>query len=199
MSPFTYPPAPLVRRHAPRGYADYASFRPWVRDEFAFRCVFCLRREQWGRATGDFDLDHFLAVAENPERVTDYDNLLYACSTCNGRKRDLAVPDPTRFLLSGAVTVGEDGSIIGHTPQARRLIRVLDLDGPDTRDFREMWIGIVGLAARCDPTLLRRLLGFPDDLPDLSALRPPGGNAKPEGVEQSHRRRRERGELPDTY
>lgn len=47
MIPFEYPSAPLVRRHGPVGYLDYSSFRPWLRDEFGFRCVYCLRREQW--------------------------------------------------------------------------------------------------------------------------------------------------------
>jgi hypothetical protein len=55
------------------------------------------------------------------------------------------------------------------------------------------------LAASHDPVLHRRLTGFPNDLPDLKSLRPPGGNTRPEGIEQSHFRRRERGELPAMY
>ena len=47
--PFVYPSTPHQRRHGPRGYADYGTYRPWLRDEFCFRCVFCLLREQWGR------------------------------------------------------------------------------------------------------------------------------------------------------
>ncbi len=43
--PFAYPPAPHVRRNGPQGYADYQSYRPWLRDEFSFRCVCCLLRE----------------------------------------------------------------------------------------------------------------------------------------------------------
>ena len=45
-SPFEYPSSPHRRRHGPLGYADYASFRPWLRDEFSFRCVYCLLRER---------------------------------------------------------------------------------------------------------------------------------------------------------
>ncbi len=37
--PFSYPNRPHVRRHGPRGYANYESYRPWLRDEFSFRCV----------------------------------------------------------------------------------------------------------------------------------------------------------------
>lgn len=46
-TPFIYPAVPHVRRHGPMGYADVTSFRPWLRDEFSFRCVYCLLREQW--------------------------------------------------------------------------------------------------------------------------------------------------------
>ena len=42
-------------------------------------------------------------------------------------------------------------------------------------------------------------MGFPEDLPDLSELRPPDGNSRPEGVAQSYSALRERGELPETY
>ncbi len=44
-TPFRYPDGPHQRRHGPRGYASYESYRPWLRDEFAFRCVYCLTRE----------------------------------------------------------------------------------------------------------------------------------------------------------
>jgi hypothetical protein len=46
---------------------------------------------------------------------------------------------------------------------------------------------------------LRSLLGFPQDLPDLASLRPPGGNNRPEGIRGSSLAKRERGELPPTY
>ena len=77
MTPFSYPPTPHVRRHGPQGYADYASFRPWLRDEFTFKCAFCLLREQWGRARGTFHLDHFHATAQLPYERLTYENLLY--------------------------------------------------------------------------------------------------------------------------
>ena len=55
MNPFRYPEQPHVRRHGPQGYVTLESYRPWLRDEFTFRCVYCLLREQWGRARGSFD------------------------------------------------------------------------------------------------------------------------------------------------
>ena len=98
--PFVYPSGPDVRRHGPQGYADYASYLPWLRDEFSFRCVFCLLREQWGYVRGGFAIDHFLSVAHHPAHVTDYDNLLYACLTCNMAKGARLVPNPLAVLTS---------------------------------------------------------------------------------------------------
>ncbi len=53
----------------------------------------------------------------------------------------------------------------------------------------------VELAKEYDPEQFARLMQFPDDLPNLSALRPPEGNSRPEGIEESHFTRRKRGEL----
>ena len=57
---YRYPSRPHLRKHGPRGYRTAVDFRPWLRDEFLFRCVYCLERE--------------------------YDNLLYVCQACNLRK-----------------------------------------------------------------------------------------------------------------
>jgi hypothetical protein len=197
--PFTYPATPHVRRHGPQGYADYASYRPWLRDEYAFRCVYCLLREQWGVVRGTFALDHFLPVAVHPQKVTDFDNLVYSCASCNAAKGSQQVPDPGQVLVGADVRIDEDGKIEAGTPEARRLIRVLGLDDPEYTEFRLLWIGIVSLATGNAPDLYRRLMGFPENLPDLSRLRPPGGNARPAGVANSYLAQRRSGVLPETY
>jgi hypothetical protein len=197
--PFDYPPEAHQRRHGPQGYADYASYRPWLRDEFAFRCVYCLLREQWGRVRGTFDIDHFLPVVQHPEQSTSYDNLLYTCATCNCAKGTFLLPDPTQVLLRKDVLVKEDGTIEATTPELRLLIRVLGLDDPEATEYRQLWIGIVGLAEKHSPALFWQLMGFPDNLPDLGRLRPPGGNTRPDGLAASFFQQRERGAIPATY
>ncbi len=194
-APFTYPTAPHPRRHGPRGYADYESYRPWLRDEFAFRCVYCLLREAWGPLKGTSALDHFLPVAARPDLALEYDNLLYGCASCNLSKGSQQTPDPLAVLLDPDVLVTEDGEIQANTPAAGKLVEMLGLNRPRLREFRALWVGIVRLAAVHDADLLRRLLGYPTDLPDLCVLRPPAGNT-PEGIARSHFARRARGELP---
>jgi hypothetical protein len=199
MAPFDYPSAPHTRRHGPQGYADYESYRPWLRDEFAFRCVYCLLREQWGPVKGVYALDHFLPMTLRPDLALAYDNLLYGCVSCNLSKSNRNTPDPLTVLLASTAAVQEDGSLHAHTPDAGKLIDLLGLNRPRLCEFRALWIRIVRLAGHGDPPLLRQILGYPADLPDLSSLRPPEGNSRAEGVAQSHGARRARGELPDTY
>ena len=144
-------------------------------------------------------MDHFLPVKDRPDLTTEYTNLLYVCVRCNLRKVDQFVADPLVHLLSQHLTLREDGSLEVRTRECRQIVRVLKLNEPSLIAYRRMWIGVLELSRAHDPPLYRRILGFPDDLPDLIGLQPPGGNSKPEGVEQSYFRRRERGELPETY
>ncbi len=199
MIPFNYPAEPHRRRHGPVGYANPESFRPWLRDEFAFRCVYCLRRERWEPGQTFFAIDHWLASANSPTLTLDYPNLLYSCSVCNSIKGDRELPDPCHALLAESLTIEVDGRIIGLTPDASRIIRILGLNDAEFVRYRARWIRIVTLAQQHDPELHRQLLGFPDDLPDLASLRPPGGNILPQGIEQSYLAQRQRGELPATY
>ena len=156
-------------------------------------------RKQWGRVRGTYDLDHYVPVAGDPNGELRFDNLVYACRACNAVKAKQLVPDPCQVFVDAQVTVLPTGQIAGHTPAAKKLIRCLALDSPASVEFRKMWIDVVTMARRYDPDLFRRLMSYPTDLPDQSRLRPPGGNSRPEGVEQSHFARPERGELTETY
>jgi hypothetical protein len=199
MPAFDYPAIAMARIHGPQGYTGYDSYRAWLRDEFAFRCIYCLSREQWGRTTGEFGLDHFVPQKTKPQLALKYDNLVYACIRCNLTKSAQLVPDPTIELTSGNLRVHPDGTIEGFSVDARTLIDKLDLNGPEIVSWRLLWIRIAELVAEHDAVLFQQIMGFPDDLPDLSRLRPPGGNSRPSGVAESHFARAARGELPLTY
>jgi hypothetical protein len=137
-----------------------------------------------------------VAVANDPELANDYDNLLSACVTCNFRKGIRVLPDPLAVLTSAVVRVESDGTIYADAnSEAARLIELLGLDSQESTRFRKLWIDIVDVAQQ-NPDLYQRLMGYPDELPDLRRRRPPGGNTRPAGVEQSAFARRERGELP---
>src|SRR6266568_2747876 len=90
-----YPQLPHERRHGPAGYAEFISFKPWLRDEFAFRCVYCLVRERWNPSgAAGFGIDHILSQSVRPDLIGVYTNVVYACLECNAWKRDVLLPDP---------------------------------------------------------------------------------------------------------
>lgn len=197
--PFDYPAPREHRRHGPMGYASYAEYRPWLRDEFSFRCVYCLKRERWGQVTGEFDIDHFEPQALKLDLAVDYSNLLYACRRCNSVKGDREVADPFASLVSPLTTTKPDGTLHGHTENSIKLILQLDLNSPRMVCWRILWMRIVELARERDPILRKNLLSFPDDLPKLDYLRPPAGNSRPEGIAESWSAIAQRGNLPEAY
>lgn len=195
---FTYPHGPLARRHGPAGYSDLQSYRPWLRDDFSFRCVYCLIREQWGKQFGEFDLEHFVPVSRSRESSLDYDNLLYACHPCNLRKGDRLVPDPTTQLVAPAIHVQLSGKLSGVTDEARRIIAVMCLNSPNLVRWRLTWMRIIDLCHQHDPELYQALMSYPADLPDLSRLQPPN-NTRPQGIRNSYYARRNAGTLPPEF
>ena len=197
MQPYQYPDSEHVRLHGPAGYTTYESYREWLRDEFLFRCVYCLHREKWGRRRGVWHIDHWLSQKEFPGQVVEYDNLVYACASCNFAKGKRDVPSPCSCLLHEAVEVFEDGRIEGRTPEAQQTIRVLGLDSPEDKEYRSQLIGIYRLKDYGYEQFLT-WMGYPTDLPDL-AKKNERSNTRPEGIEESCLALRTRNELPDYY
>jgi len=195
---FDYPSSRTTRRHGPAGYLTSEAYRPWLRDEFTFRCVYCLKRETWGQVTGDFELDHFHPQSIAPHLALDYFNLVYACRRCNSVKSDQSVANPLTHLSSERIAVAIDGELVTEDAESQRLILQLDLNSPKLKEWRVMWMRIVALAAEQDLALYSQLTGFPSDLPNVARLRPPN-NSRPEGADESWFAKRESGELPDVY
>jgi hypothetical protein len=202
---FHYPSASPSRRHGPRGYLDYVSFKAWLRGEFAFRCVYCLTRELWCPAGHeDFSVEHFIAQVTDPQLRGAYDNLFYVCCACNAARRDVWLPlDPAREPLGAHWRIARDGVAESVTAEGAQFIEICRLNRPALVDFRRRLLRLVEVLLSHDVAqakdVLRDLLAFPADLPDLAALRPPEGNARPEGIAESHFERRRRGELPEVY
>lgn len=204
MSVFQYPSQPHTRVHGPAGYANYRAYKEWLRDEFVFRCVYCLVREVWyPNGAAAFSADHFTPQTRAPELVRDYDNLLYACIRCNSLKQDADVLDPCRVALGEYLEVREDGTIHATTPEALEHVLILGLDDERLTLYRAEMLRrlkrLANLPGEESKEELRALLRFPLNLPNLGAMRPPGGNTRPEGVAGCHYNRRRAGTLPETY
>ena len=202
---FQYPKHAHVRRHGPRGYRNYQSYKPWLRDEFDFRCVYCLWRERW-YAAGEsaFGVEHLQSQVMAPQLVCDYDNLVYACCRCNSAKTDATVVlDPCRDAFGDHLEVLVNGHIHATTPEGREVIRICRLDERLLTESRRRLLELFQMLRDIDsPTaksLLQHYLAFPDNLPVLSKCRPAGGNARPAGIADSYCERSRRGQLAATY
>lgn len=81
----------FLRSTPPRAFADYNSYRPYVRKDFQYRCAYCLRHEGHNGGEANFELDHYHPVRGafgRPDLESAYANLYYACRECNGNKAD---------------------------------------------------------------------------------------------------------------
>lgn len=196
--PFAFPPGTHVRRHGPVGWNDYARYRPWLRDEFCFRCVFCLIREQWVDMRRGYQIDHFVPQKLRPDLKAHYDNLLYLCPSCNNLKRAALLPDPCKIALSDCLRFHNDGTVEALNHEGETIVEVLELDDPRLIDLRRRKTGILASLAVSAWPLFVEEMGFPQDLPDLTADSPPR-NGLPDGVSASWLSRRNAGTLPEVY
>ena len=216
--PFTYPRTSHVRRHGPRGYTGqhcHKKYAPWLRDEFAFRCVFCLVRERWFPGQGErgqnaFSVDHLMPKVDFPHLRCTYENLVYSCRACNQAKSNrLGIADPCIVAYADHVRVLDNGTIEPLSDEGRDLIDICLLDRPKLTAARARYLALSrflasldqldGLEAAEADKIRGDVFGYPEDLPDLSQEAPPEGNALPEGIPSSHHARHARGELPGTY
>lgn len=204
-SPFKYPSAPHNRKHGPAGYASYPEYKPWLRDEFSFRCVYCLEREMWypNRASS-FSVDHVEPMSRNLALICDYENLVYSCLRCNSAKRDLSVLNPITAAFDKHLRVVEDGSVQALSTEGQDMIDLFHLDKPPATDNRQFYFSLLDLKRQYpDDASVHELFlqgfGFPQDLPDLASLRPPGGNSRTSGAENCHYALRAREALSAVY
>lgn len=209
IAPFAIPRGPHIRRHGPYGYVNYGSYKEWLRDEFQFRCVFCLHREKWERRGWRvFQIDHIIPKSIDPSRECLYENLQYVCDSCNGHKSTKDLPDPCRFDYSQHYQFEDDGRVTPLTESGEMYIEILELDDPDLVRYRRKVVATLRQledAAKKkeidDVDLVEELeetFGYPRDVPDLrrkSRTR----NSKPGSEYQCYFVRLVNGEIPRIY
>jgi hypothetical protein len=186
---FIYAPEPHQRKHGPTGYPNYKEYKPWLRDEFTFRCVYCMERELWyPDRDASFSADHVEPQKDAPLRVCDYTNLVYSCTRCNSYKRRVRLIDPTAVGFGMHLRVDEKTGCI-HVVQingkpsreGELIVRLLHLNEDPAISNRRYAIDLLALKRDFpdDERVLRLFLqyfGYPEDLPDLRGRRPPDGN-----------------------
>jgi len=202
--PFAFPMFALGRKHGPSGYEHYQEYKDWLRDEFEFRCIYCLERENWYPSRqAAFAVEHILARVNRPDLLCDYDNLAYACLRCNSLKQDVETLDPSRIPLGEHLYFEADGSLVARSVEGREFILLFHLNAAPASKVRSEKLSILRLKKQYpdDPEveiLFRKTFGYPEDLPDLR-LKRPKTNSRPDGVNDCHFVRRIEGKLPEIY
>lgn len=191
---YSYPNKIHQRKHGPQGYIDYSTYKDWLRDEFTFRCVYCLYREKWHQEGEKlFTVEHLNPKVENPEDEFNYENLFYCCHQCNSNKNTKSFDyDPCRYNYAEHLKINDNGTITPLTPYGKYIIGVFILDDPLRTDFRRRWISILS------KTNSNEWLEFPVNLPDLVSKKPTL-NTRPDGLNTCYFELRKKGQLPKTY
>jgi hypothetical protein len=210
---YELPAKPYVRRHGPFGLT-YDKYKEWVRDEFQFRCVYCLHREKWVKDGWRlFQLDHVIPQSVDPSKIDSYDNLVYCCGSCNWTKKARPLPDPCGMAYHGFYRFEPDGSVTALKDPASTYIEILGLDAPQLAAFRR---GKFRIYRRIEDLLdllgddpdeldehdvieeIADLLGYPHDIPDLRR-KLHKQSTKPGSEHQCYFARMERNEIPYIY
>lgn len=202
--PYAYPLTTTAsRRHGPSGYNDYASYKPWLRDEFDFRCFYCLLRERWVHdPRSSFSVEHIEPKSIATALALEYSNLLYACVSCNSARGSARLPVDVRMGSLGThLSLTATGQYSATTRAGDSLIDLLRLNLVYFVDARrrvlaayDRVLGIERGATAIDFDLFR----YPSDLPDLASLRPTS-NRFPSGVAASAYARKQAGALAEFY
>ncbi len=203
--PFRYSSEPHQRRYGPSGYENYQEYKPWLRDEFIFRCVYCLGREVWYPSGAEaFSVDHVVPKSRVPALICAYENLVYACVRCNSLRGEVELLDPANAAFAAHLTVSDDGVVHALGAQGQDIIDQLHLNSEHTVDTRRYYLTILRLKQRQPgnhdiDTVFQNAFGYPKDLPDLTKKKPPSGNAREDRTVSCFHARRLRGELSATY
>jgi len=74
------------RRKTKKKFSDYRKYKPWLREDFKYACVYCSIHEGEFGGFHNFHVEHFKPKSKFPTLETEYINLLYACWRCNSFK-----------------------------------------------------------------------------------------------------------------
>lgn len=78
---------PVVIRSRVETRNNYLDYKDDLRFDFYYSCAYCSITEIEACGIG-FQIDHYLPLVFFPDKETDYNNLMWSCQQCNGRKSE---------------------------------------------------------------------------------------------------------------
>ena len=132
---------------------EYEAYRPYLRQDFEFRCAYCLRHEFFFGGGEAGEIDHFRPRYLFPDLVNEYENLYWSCRKCNAVKggkwpSETQMEQGLRFLNpcledhEDHWQTHADGTLTAQTPIGRYTIRQIRLDRPTLTQFRRFLFGL---------------------------------------------------------
>ncbi len=141
----------LTRRSKYISHNNYKDYRDEIRVDCKGRCVYCDIHENELGGPEYMTLDHFRPKDTHRHLECDPTNLMWACSKCNGYKRNtwpaIATPhtvvgkrgfiDPFMENMSDYFDISPDGRLIALKVPAEFIIKTLKLNRTGARKTRE--------------------------------------------------------------
>jgi hypothetical protein len=139
------------RTPPPEPQDHYLKYRPFVREDFAECCAYCLLHELLAGGESNFQLDHLRpkSLERFAKFIQDFYNLYYACSVCNRYKsnswpsseleaRGYGFVDFCAEDFSTHFKEGPNGSWIPLTLRAEYTIARIRLNRPHLIEIRRL-------------------------------------------------------------
>ena len=126
---------------------QYEAYRALLRQDFEFRCAYCLRHEFFFGGGEAGEIDHFRPRHLFPNLENEYRNLYWSCRKCNAIKggtwpseaqaeRGLRFLDPCAENSDDHWQTHPDGTVTALTTVGRYTVRHIRLDRPTLTQFR---------------------------------------------------------------
>ncbi len=144
INPYVYGKSRHQRTERPEQCKNYRRYKPTLRVEFKHRCVYCCAPD--GDRPESYAVEHYLPKKDFPRLECTYENLFYACISCNTRKgaywprrpelkAGRFIPNPCdhvmfQHLRFNGVTVE------AKTEAGRFAVAMLDLNSPQATQHR---------------------------------------------------------------
>lgn len=134
----------FIRSSPRQTYASYSSYREQVRSDFRRRCAYCEVSEGYVGSPGFFCIDHFRPKRHFPALQSEFHNLYWACTDCNGIKGARPRPEDVELFADPCqsdpfvthLRETESGDLELLTPVGEHTWNTLRLSRETLLDFR---------------------------------------------------------------
>ncbi len=137
------------RQPPPPAQRNYQAYKPFLREDFAYQCVYCQLHENDAGGPRFFTVEHFRPKSLFPYLRTAYSNLLYGCAICNTFKGDdwpaddavaagRGYIDPCEHDYGQHLAMTADFQIQGLTDVGQYMVAHLRLNRPQLQKLRRL-------------------------------------------------------------